>query len=112
MIKMIAFLKKKEGVTSEEFSRYWFEKIGPLAASTMPGFRRYVQNHAVQLPNATGTPRFDGVTEIWFDDVEALQKFFKAALSDEGEELRTEEDKIFDAEKNFFFIAEEKVIVP
>ena len=112
MIKMIALLKKKEGVSSEEFSRKWFEEIGPLAASTMPGFRRYVQNHAVAMPGATGEPRIDGVTEIWFDDVEALQKFFKVALSDEGEHLRTEEEKIFDAEKNFFFIAEEKVIVP
>ncbi|MFC1824959.1 EthD domain-containing protein, partial [Thermodesulfobacteriota bacterium] len=106
------FLKKKEGLASEEFSRQWFEKIGPLAASTMPGFRRYVQNHAVTLPGATGEPRIDGVTEIWFDDMEALQKFFKVALSDEGEQLRTEEDKIFDAENIFFFIAEEKVIVP
>jgi hypothetical protein len=36
MIKIIGFMKKKEGLTLDEFSHYWGEKHAPLALRVIP----------------------------------------------------------------------------
>ena len=70
MTKLMVFLTKRADLSREEFRRYWREVHGPLGAK-MPGVRRYVQNHGI----ADGAP-FDGVAEMWFDDMAALQAAF------------------------------------
>ncbi len=47
MIKTFTFLKKKAGLSREEFLRHWKEIHGPLAAKVVPGFKRYAQYHPV-----------------------------------------------------------------
>ena len=40
MVKVIALLKRKDNLTQEEFSRYWWQKHGVLVAKTVPGLKR------------------------------------------------------------------------
>ncbi|MFQ5904227.1 MAG: EthD domain-containing protein [Candidatus Binatia bacterium] len=110
MVKVITLVKRKDGLTQEEFSRYWEEKHGPLIAKVFPGVRRYVQNHAARLPGG-GAPQVDGVVELWFDDLEAWRAAADFYLGDEGKVIRDDEEKFLDRNKMVFFVAQEKVIV-
>ena len=80
MIKFTILLKRKATLTHEQFVEYHKAKHAPLF-SAVPAVqthvRRYVQQHAlpVELP---GLPpaRYDGITELWFDDVPAIAAVF------------------------------------
>jgi uncharacterized protein (TIGR02118 family) len=66
-------LKRKPGLTPEEFHRHWREVHGPLVASTKSGQHalRYEQNHRpLSDYGRPGTTDYDGVTEQWFVSLE------------------------------------------
>jgi uncharacterized protein (TIGR02118 family) len=91
MIKALVFLQRRPGLSPKGFRRYWHDVHGPLAAS-MPGVRRYVQNHVNELPGILRDGSYaelpcDGVAELWFDSLDALQAAFaspngRACLAD------------------------------
>lgn len=93
MIKSITLLKRKPGITQEEFDRYWKEKHGPLAAALLPGLRKYIQDHLIEMPGLKY--EFDGIAEIYFDNVEALQKYLAWRQTKEGKALLDDEKKFF-----------------
>jgi uncharacterized protein (TIGR02118 family) len=64
-ITLFAFLTRRPDVEPAAFRAYWRDRHGPLAG-TVPGIRRYVQNHAV-------AGDYDGVAQTWLDDMEAVQ---------------------------------------
>ncbi|MFC1822288.1 EthD domain-containing protein [Thermodesulfobacteriota bacterium] len=109
MVKLLAFLYRKEGITFEEFSRYWNENHGPLVKRLLPGVRRYVQNHAYQGAGKAEPP-FDGVAELWFDDFQNWEKAAAALAGEEGKQIQKDELNFLDQSKSMFFISEEKVI--
>ena len=82
--KMIAFLRRRNDLTPEAFSRHWRERHGPLAVARQPGFWHYVQNHLVQrLSDAS--PEWDGFGEIHFRSLEdALTRSYD---SEEAQQL-------------------------
>jgi uncharacterized protein (TIGR02118 family) len=55
------------------FSKHWLEVHGPLAAK-YPNLRGYLQNHIVGRGDTppNGLHRIDGISQLWFDDVEAM----------------------------------------
>ena len=75
MFKMIILLKKRPGLTADEFAKYWLDTHAPLAQK-MPGLRRYVVNVVRRPPNRE--PDYDGVVELWFDDVDSMKKAFNS----------------------------------
>ena len=86
MIKFIGFIKRKDGMSLEDFSTYWRYKHAALIAAT-PGLRRYVQNHVVPESLAHHEPAADGSAEAWFDDMASFQAAsesdaWKAAVAD------------------------------
>jgi len=108
MIKVILLLKKKEGFSDEEFIRYWKEEHGPLALKLLPGARRYVQNHPVKMPGVEYEA--DGIAEIWFDDLDAFQRFMKWRETDEAKPLIEDEKRYLDRSKVRRFIVEEHIM--
>lgn len=109
MVKLFEILKRREGLTLEEFSRYWREQHAPLVLKTLPEFKRYVQNHALRLPGG-GEPQIDGVVELWFDDLESQRACARWYLSEEGRAMREDEARFVDGSKTIFFVCEEVVI--
>lgn len=75
MVKLICFVKRKPGMSEEDFHRYWREQHGPLVASTKSGQHalRYEQNHRAAGQAALGPSDYDGVTIQWFDSVADFQ---------------------------------------
>jgi uncharacterized protein (TIGR02118 family) len=102
MIKLISLMKRKEGMTREEFAKWAVEDHAPIG-KRMPGIRQYRINI---LRADQPETEFDGVFELWFDSIEALD----AALgSDVGTEAR--EDAIAHASKRIHLRTEENLIV-
>ena len=71
MIKLVAMVKRKEGVPLETFRRYSLEVHAPLDLK-LPGLRRYYQCHVRDGAYGIGESLLDGVAMLWFDNVEAL----------------------------------------
>lgn len=83
MIKLTFCLRRRSDLTREEFQHYWLHTHGPLVRERAEalGIRRYVQTHtmdasgihrAFQARNGGAPEAFDGVAELWFDDLDAL----------------------------------------
>jgi uncharacterized protein (TIGR02118 family) len=72
MIKLVYCITRRRGMTLDEFSRYWREVHGPIG-QRIPGLRRLVQSHPVPHPPDMVAPAFDGMAELWFDNLAALQ---------------------------------------
>ncbi|MFC1822261.1 EthD family reductase [Thermodesulfobacteriota bacterium] len=109
MIKLLAFLKRKDGITFEEFSNYWKDNHGPLVKKLLPEAKRYVQNHA-RKGSEKGEQPFDGVAELWFESDEAWKKTAAAFGGEEGKTIQKDELNFLDQSKSVFFVTEEKVI--
>jgi uncharacterized protein (TIGR02118 family) len=71
MVKAIFVVSKLPGLSLDEFFDRWQNHHGNLGAS-IPGLRRYVQNHGVPQAYASRGQTHDGWSELWFDDLAAL----------------------------------------
>lgn len=69
MVKVWFCITRKPGMSTEDFSAYWRDVHGPIAAK-IPGVRHYVQHHTRHPlpPGFEGLPGYDGVAELWWDD--------------------------------------------
>lgn len=102
MIKMVATLRRKEGTSADEFVRGWCEEF-PSYVRRIAGVRRYVQNVAWQLDRRDWP--YDGVAELWFDDVAAV----KAAFETEDGKAAAEQELRFVEPPNWFLAEEREV---
>ena len=78
MIKMIITLKRREGMSHEEFVRYQRNIHRPLLES-IPETRHYLRRFVVSYPvPATDypNPSYDSVVEAWFDSREDMHALF------------------------------------
>lgn len=71
VIKLVAMLRRPFGISREEFQRWWLEEHVPKVRE-YPGLRKYVVSLAV--PSGLGEPIFDGIAELWFDDLAAAEQ--------------------------------------
>lgn len=79
MIKIVAAVRRKPGMTHSEYLNYIEHKHGQLARENPLGLSRYVQNHVFDSayggdtdPTYTQTFHRDSVTELFFDDFAQL----------------------------------------
>ncbi|MFY9327611.1 MAG: EthD domain-containing protein [Georgfuchsia sp.] len=84
MIKLAVLLKRKKGMSFEEFDRYWDGPHGNLVCS-IPEFtrhvRRYSQSHLADSAYTGegmtwGASGYDGIAEVWYDNIEDLTNSF------------------------------------
>lgn len=114
MIKIILLIHRHPDLTHEEFADYWKSKHAPLFAALPEAkqyVRRYVQDHAVGMPQ--GFPpspvQYDGVAEIWFDDMASLTKLFTSA--NYLEKVRPDEMRFCDLSRCAYLVARENVVL-
>jgi len=106
MINAVTLLKRKPGLSVEEFQRYWrHEHAGVIAR--LPGVQRYVQSHPLDENYADREPVFDGFAELWARDSQAFRDIaaseaYAAVLADEG--------KFLDRTANALVLTDEHVI--
>jgi uncharacterized protein (TIGR02118 family) len=81
MIKVMAVLKRKDGMSREDFFKHWQEVHIPMV-KTLPGIRKFVLNLVVEDLDASMYPQidqFDGCSELYFDDVASAKRAFESA---------------------------------
>ena len=108
MIKLIALLKRKPGLSREEFAERWLKEHIKLS-SKMPGLRGYRVNIAIDhQPEGDGVESiYDGTAELWWDNVEAMEAAF---ASDEGKIAGEDADQF--AAVRIHIYTEEHFVVP
>jgi len=108
MIKTMELIKRKPGLSHEEFVRHYEEVHAPLALKHFPSFKKYVRNHVISLSEDEG-PDFDCITEIWFENEAAAGAAVEFWQSDAGKVMRDDEENFMDRDKVVFFLVDEKV---
>jgi uncharacterized protein (TIGR02118 family) len=111
MIKVSVLLKRKPGMSVEEFHRYWKDVHAPLLLSVpelTPYIRKYVQCHAV-AETFSGTPGeaspYDGIAELWGDSLDDVRR---ALVEPRYQEVvRPDELKFLDLPNCVFMVTEE-----
>jgi uncharacterized protein (TIGR02118 family) len=108
MIKLVFMLRRRDGITREEFQRYWKEHAELVKRhAELLRIRRYVQTHArdTDLDDALAGSRgseprqYDGVAELWWDSIDDLAQ---AATSEEGQ---TAQQALLEDERRFIDLA-------
>ncbi len=113
MVKFTILLRRKPSMSHDEFTSYHRERHAPLFCA-LPAVRqhvrRYVQCHTVPA-SIPGLPpiTFDGITELWFDDVAGLEAVFTSESY--METIRPDEAKFLDLHACEFVLSTESVLI-
>jgi uncharacterized protein (TIGR02118 family) len=88
MLKIVTLMKRRAGLSVDDFQNHLRSKYGPLAVKG-PGLRRYVQSCALTQGYARGELLFDAIGEMWFDSAAAYDDYlgspqFATASADEA----------------------------
>jgi uncharacterized protein (TIGR02118 family) len=122
LIKLVFTIRRREGMTREEFQRYWREQHAPLVERHAEALRirRYVQTHAREtaLDEALASSRgaepgsYDGVAELWWD---SIQDIVEVGATEEGQlatqALLEDERRFIDLPSSAIWLGEENVVV-
>lgn len=106
MVKAITFIKRKPGMAVEEFQEYWRTRHAEIVAD-LPGLRGYVQSHALLSGYRRGELVYDGVAEVWFDDVQAMRDLVGTPAY---EAVQADEAKFIDRATMGMILTDEHVI--
>jgi uncharacterized protein (TIGR02118 family) len=122
MIKLVFTLRRRDGMTREEFQRYWRDEHAPLVArhAETLRIRRYVQTHAreTELDDVLAASRggepgaYDGVAELWWDSLDDLIAGYSTeAGQDAAGELLEDERRFIDLRHSPIWLGEEHLVV-
>lgn len=121
MLKLMIFIKKKDGITFSEFVDHYEKSHAPLISRHLSeyftDYRRNFINHDDEY-NFEGTfdrpgdlkapPAFDVITEIWFDSRSDLVEMYKVLRTPEiALEVAQDEEKFMDRQSLKVLIANE-----
>ncbi|KAF7373863.1 Dimeric alpha+beta barrel [Mycena sanguinolenta] len=124
-IKLTIFIKKRDDISFEEFSKYWRETHGKLFVSCGLAAKytiKYAQYHVLHDPEVVGklkkagfqTLEYDGIGEFWFESLEKMEELFvdettvKVMEPDELKFTRREEWKMMIGEVTEQYCAGER----
>jgi uncharacterized protein (TIGR02118 family) len=74
VIKITLLLNRHDDMSADEFRRHWHGEHAELL-SRLPGLQRLVLNDVLPGPDGA-LPPCDGISEDWFDSLEAMQAAF------------------------------------
>ena len=75
MVKRFVILRRKPGMSRQQFRDHWRNVHGPLIAK-LPGLIKYVQYHVrSELLDEEDDP-IDGIAELWFASEEAQKQAY------------------------------------
>jgi len=112
MIKVVVLLKKKSGMTDEDFVKYYESTHSKLGERVLPTaeryFRRYLTPYPTPQPEQGQESEYDAITEIWYQD----RATFEASMTSLTEpviakEIAEDEENLFDRSKIRIFTVEE-----
>ena len=121
VLVMTFCLRRLDTLSWEEFSAYWGDVHAPLVhshAETL-GIRAYKQIRTLQIPGLHrglqarnhGSPEpYDGIAQVWLDDLDALRKPTTEAGRAAAAELLADEERFIDLPRSPIWVGEEGLI--
>lgn len=112
MIKVVTTLKKKDGMSTEEFRRYYEDHHRIIGEKYLRGYAvRYLRRYLSSMASPNDEPinqEFDVLLETWFPDEASLTAFANLMNeTDVAKEIEDDEEKLFDRNKKVTYIIEE-----
>ncbi|MGZ0074784.1 EthD domain-containing protein (plasmid) [Sphingobium limneticum] len=119
MIKAVGLLKRKEGMSFEEFVSYYKDKHSKLGERVMRscGAVRYARRFIVPVsdPYQGVAPQseYDVITEFWFNDKASFEKVFSLVGNELRDEFVEDEEKFLDrsASKLMLVVEEDESVL-
>jgi uncharacterized protein (TIGR02118 family) len=104
MVRVHIWIRKKDGMTVEEFRDRWLNEHAPIARDGYEHLRSYTVDLVTRIPQGQQAP-YDGVAELTWDDRDG----FKADMQSEVGARSTEDLKEFAASFGLLFIDQSTV---
>jgi uncharacterized protein (TIGR02118 family) len=116
MVTLIVCIKRKAGMSREDFSRYWRDNHGPLVASCA-SFTRYIAGYSqYHLTGEDGEAAefgvagvYDGIARLEFRSAEDMEAAF--ADPDYLANVRPDEPRFIDIDGCMSFVTEENRVI-
>lgn len=113
MIKMVALMKRKPGLSLEQFIERYEQYHAPFAKPHMPHAVRYERRFLRPLGNpltgGDGESVFDVLTEVWFPDRAALEADLgHIATPEMMAAFAADEEPLFDRAHHRLFLIEDE----
>jgi uncharacterized protein (TIGR02118 family) len=112
MIKLIVAVKRKAGMSPEEFHRHWRTTHAALVRANPASkryVRKYIQCHTLPGEYTGGDVAFDGTAELWFDSIEDKDRFY--GDPDYLALVRPDEIRFADMTGTVFFVTAEETVL-
>jgi uncharacterized protein (TIGR02118 family) len=113
MTKVVLLMKRKAGLSFEEFKDYYERNHAPLAKRLLGEFMLdYRRNYrsggiATEQTDAPDGADFDVITEIWYKDQASMEAMWAHARKPEiAAEIDADGDKFMDREMRFYIVEE------
>jgi uncharacterized protein (TIGR02118 family) len=118
-VKLVFCCRRRSELSFEQFQKRWLEVHGPLVRRMrehIPQMKRYVQSHTIpgapsEMMRASrgAGPAYDGITEVWFDSLEALGASGESGIT-AARRLYEDEAEFIDFARSAVFLTEEHEI--
>lgn len=103
-MKLVFVLFRRADLTHEQSLAQWSGEQHTSIVRTVPGLKRWVQNHAVAVPSEAAA---DGVGELWLDSAAAMEQ----AMNSTQMAAAVEDAKRFlDMQKTYALVVDEKTV--
>ena len=86
MVRVHIWLRRKDGMSLEEFRDYWIERHAPIARDGYDHLTGYTVNLVTRVPEGQEAP-YDGVAELTWEDRDG----FKADMASEVAKTSTKD---------------------
>jgi uncharacterized protein (TIGR02118 family) len=105
LIKRIILLRRKDGVSREEFKNHWIR----VHAEKLKAFKQ-VKKYVINYVSDSGTgPLYDGVAEMWFENEDSMNSLY--ASKEFGAFLKEDNPKFQNLEGRWAAVVEELTII-
>ncbi len=112
MFKVMVMIKRKSGLSMEDFIDYYESMHAPLGFSKVPNLKRYVRHFIRPYGNAVygadTTSAYDVLTELWFDDEADFNRGMAYLTEPETAAIiAADEEKLFERSSIRFMVVED-----
>ena len=99
MVRVHIWLRKKDGMSAEEFRDYWVTRHAPIAGRGYEHLTGYVVNAVTRVPEGQDAP-YDGIAELTWQS----RDDFKADMASEVANRATEDLANFTSAFGLLFV--------
>jgi uncharacterized protein (TIGR02118 family) len=104
MVRVHIWLRKKDGMTTEEFTDYWVNRHAQIARDGYENLKSYVVNVVTRVPQGQEAP-YDGVAELTWEERDG----FSADMKGEAAARATDDLENFTSGAGLLFVEQHVV---